>query len=58
MISPETIEKIKQLMDEASVYEDDLEESFIMGGCARRHRRGNPDGSQTRQSQACPAFVI
>lgn len=32
MISPETIEKIKQLMAEASVYEDDLEESFILGG--------------------------
>ena len=32
MISPETIEKIKSLMEEASVYEDDLEESFILGG--------------------------
>ena len=32
MISPETIEKIKELMAEASVYEEDLEESFILGG--------------------------
>jgi protein subunit release factor B len=32
MISPETIDKIKALMDEASVFEDDLEESFILGG--------------------------
>ena len=32
MISPETIEKIKALMAEASVYEEDLEESFILGG--------------------------
>ena len=32
MISPETIEKIRALMEEASVYEDDLEESFILGG--------------------------
>ena len=32
MISPETIEKIKALMTEASVFEEDLEESFIMGG--------------------------
>ena len=33
MISPETIAKIKELMAEASVYEDDLEEQFILGGC-------------------------
>ena len=32
MISPEKIEAIRKLMAEASVYEDDLEESFIMGG--------------------------
>jgi len=31
VISPATIERIKALMDEASVYEDDLEESFILG---------------------------
>ena len=32
MISPETIEKVRSLMDEASVFEEDLEESFILGG--------------------------
>jgi len=31
MISPSTVEKIKTLMTEASVFEDDLEESFILG---------------------------
>ena len=31
MISPETIEKVRSLMDEASVFEEDLEESFILG---------------------------
>ena len=32
MISPETIERIKALMEEASVFEEDLDESFILGG--------------------------
>lgn len=31
MISPETIEKIKQHMASASVFEEDLQESFILG---------------------------
>jgi peptide chain release factor len=31
MISPETVEKIKIRMDEASVFEEDIEESFILG---------------------------
>jgi protein subunit release factor B len=31
MISPETIEKIKARMLAASVFEDDLEESFVLG---------------------------
>ena len=31
MISPETIEKIKELMARASVFEEDLDESFILG---------------------------
>ena len=44
MISPETIEKIKQLMAEASVYEDDLEESFIMGG--------GPGGQKTNKTSS------
>jgi len=42
MISPETIEKIKSLMDEASVFEDDLEESFILGG--------GPGGQKTNKT--------
>ena len=32
MISPERIEQIKALMQEASVFEEDLDESFILGG--------------------------
>ena len=44
MISPETIEKIKSLMAEASVYEDDLEESFIMGG--------GPGGQKTNKTSS------
>ena len=32
MISPEKIDAIKALMEEASVYEEDLEETFILGG--------------------------
>ena len=44
MISPETIEKIKTLMAEASVYEDDLEESFIIGG--------GPGGQKTNKTSS------
>ena len=44
MISPETIEKIKQLMAEAFVYEDDLEESFILGG--------GPGGQKTNKTSS------
>ena len=42
MISPETIERIKALMDEASVFEEDLEESFILGG--------GPGGQKTNKT--------
>lgn len=42
MISPEAIDRIKALMDEASVYEDDLEESFILGG--------GPGGQKTNKT--------
>lgn len=42
MISPETIEKIKSLMEEASVFEDDLEERFILGG--------GPGGQKTNKT--------
>ena len=42
MISPETIERIKSVMQEASVFEDDLEESFILGG--------GPGGQKTNKT--------
>ncbi|MFO7936219.1 MAG: peptide chain release factor-like protein [Kiritimatiellia bacterium] len=31
MISPQTVEKIKRRMEEASLYEEDIAESFILG---------------------------
>ena len=42
MISPETIERIKALMEEASVYDEDLEESFSLGG--------GPGGQKTNKT--------
>ena len=42
MISPETIEQIRDLMKEASVFEEDLEESFILGG--------GPGGQKTNKT--------
>ena len=42
MISPATIDHIRDLMAEASVYEDDLEESFILGG--------GPGGQKTNKT--------
>lgn len=42
MISPETIDRIKALMQEASVFEEDLEESFILGG--------GPGGQKTNKT--------
>lgn len=42
MMTPETIEKIKSLMVEASVYEEDLEETFILGG--------GPGGQKTNKT--------
>lgn len=44
MISPEKIEAIRKLMAEASVYEDDLEENFIMGG--------GPGGQKTNKTSS------
>ena len=44
MMTPATIEKIKSLMAEASVYEDDLEESFILGG--------GPGGQKTNKTSS------
>jgi len=42
MISPATIESVRSLMAEASVYEEDLEESFILGG--------GPGGQKTNKT--------
>ena len=42
MISPETIERIKELMGEASVFDEDIEESFILGG--------GPGGQKTNKT--------
>jgi protein subunit release factor B len=42
VISPETIAAIKELMAEASVFEEDLEESFILGG--------GPGGQKTNKT--------
>lgn len=43
-MSPETIEKIKTLMNEASVFEEDLDESFILGG--------GPGGQKTNKTSS------
>ena len=42
MMTPETIAKIKDLMEQASVFEEDLEESFILGG--------GPGGQKTNKT--------
>jgi protein subunit release factor B len=42
VISPETIEKIKELMAEASLFEEDIDESFILGG--------GPGGQKTNKT--------
>lgn len=49
MISPETIEKIRALMAEASLFEDDLEESFILGG--------GPGGQKTNKTSSVVRLV-
>ena len=49
MISPETIAKIRRLMAEASVFEDDLAESFVLG-------RG-PGGQKTNKTSSVVRLV-
>ena len=44
MMTPETIAKIKTLMAEASVFEEDLEETFILGG--------GPGGQKTNKTSS------
>ena len=43
-MTPETIAKIKSLMAEASVFEEDLEETFILGG--------GPGGQKTNKTSS------
>ena len=49
MMTPETIAKIKALMAEASVFEEDLEESFILGG--------GPGGQKTNKTSSVVRLV-
>ena len=42
MISPETIARIKELMEEASLFEEDVDESFVLGG--------GPGGQKTNKT--------
>ncbi len=42
MISPETIARIKELMEEASLFEEDIDESFVLGG--------GPGGQKTNKT--------
>jgi protein subunit release factor B len=42
MLTPATIAKIRELMAEASVFEEDIEESFILGG--------GPGGKKTNKT--------
>ena len=44
MMTPETIAKITSLMAEASVFEEDLEETFILGG--------GPGGQKTNKTSS------
>ena len=44
MLTPATIAKIRELMAEASVFEEDLEETFILGG--------GPGGQKTNKTSS------
>ena len=44
MISPDTVERIRALMVEASVFDEDIEESFILGG--------GPGGQKTNKTSS------
>lgn len=57
MISPETIDRIKALMSEASVFEEDLEESFILGG-GPGGQKTNKTSNVVRLSHAPSAISI
>ena len=49
MMTPETIAKIKSLMAEASVFEEDLEETFILGG--------GPGGQKTNKTSSVVRLI-
>ena len=49
MIAPETIAKIRELMAEASVFEEDLDETFILGG--------GPGGQKTNKTSSVVRLV-
>ncbi len=57
MISPETIASIKELMKEASVFEEDLEESFILGS-GPGGQKTNKTSSVVRLSHAPSAIAV
>lgn len=57
MISPETVARIRELMDEASVFEDDLEESFILGG-GPGGQKTNKTSSVVRLSHAPSGIMV
>ena len=44
MISPDTVERIRALMVEASVFDEDIDESFILGG--------GPGGQKTNKTSS------
>ena len=49
MMTPETMSRIKDLMQEASIREEDLEESFILGG--------GPGGQKTNKTSSVVRLV-
>ena len=57
MISPETIARIKELMAEASVFEEDLDESFILGG-GPGGRKTNKTSSVVRLSHEPSGLMV
>ncbi len=57
MISPETIEKIKARMALASVFEEDLEEAFILGS-GSGGQKVNKTSSTVRLSHAASGLTV
>ncbi len=57
MLSPETIEKIKERMALASVFEEDIEESFILGS-GPGGQKTNKTSSTVRLRHAPSSIII